>query len=101
MNEHPTRTKHLGLNRLTDDPAWPTKRQDLQAVVIIMQRHMAAGEPLRLLEDWGEADGDRLWVRFPAWIIDLAQHFQQRYGDCADAIVQRVLVELLPVEPLH
>ena len=59
------------------------------------------GEPLRLLEDGGEADGDRLWVQFPAWMIDLTRHFQQRYGDRADAIVRRVLTELLPVEPRH
>ncbi len=95
------RTTHLELNRLTDDPTWPTKRQDLQAAVMIMQRHAAAGESLCLLEDWGETGGDRLWVQFPAWIIDLAQHFQQWYGDRADAIVRRVLTELLPVEPRH
>ena len=101
MSESTTRTKHLDLNRLTDDPAWPTKRQDLQAAVMVMQRYAAQGESLRLLEDWGEAGGDQLWVQLPAWIIDLAQHFQQRYGDCAAAIVRRVLTELLPVEPRH
>ena len=49
----------------------------------------------------GETGGDRLWVQFPAWIIDLAQHFQQWYGNRAAAIVRRVLQELLPLEPLH
>ena len=51
----------LDLNRLPPDPAWPTKRQDLHAALTILQRQAAQGEPLRLLEDWGEAaDGERL-----------------------------------------
>ena len=101
MSEQPIRTKRLDLNRLTDDPAWSTKRQDLQAAVTILQRHAAQGEPLRLLEDWGEEGGDRVWVRFPVWIIDLANHYQGLYGKRANGIVPRVLKELLPVEPLH
>jgi hypothetical protein len=79
---HTTRcTTRLDLNRLSSDPAWPTKHQDLQAAVTILQRHAAAGEPLRLLADWGEtADGERLWVRFPDWLRALAHHYQGCHG---------------------
>src|SRR5512143_3540829 len=50
MTEYIRHTMRLDLNRLSPDPAWPTKRQDLQAAVAILQRHAAAGEPLRLLD---------------------------------------------------
>lgn len=87
MTTHTRRTVCLDLNRLSPDPAWPTKRQDLQAAVTILQRHAADGEPLRLLDDWGEAaDGERIWVRFPEWRRELVRHYQDRYGNDAHAI---------------
>jgi hypothetical protein len=92
----------LDLNRLSPDPAWPTQRQDLQAAVTILQRHAAQGEPLRLLEAWGEAaDGERIWVRFPEWLQELAHHYWRHYGEWGQLVLQRVINERLPVEPLH
>ena len=101
MRHTPRRTTRLDLNRLSPDPTWPTKRQDMQAAVAILQRYAAAGEPLRLLEAWGEtADGERIWVRFPDWLRALARHCQGCHGNEARSIVQRVMNERLPVEPL-
>lgn len=96
------RAVRLDLNRVLPDPAWPTKREDLQAAVAILQRYAAAGEPLRLLEAWGEADdGERLWVRFPEWLRALAHHYQGCHGADAPVILQRVLGVLVPGERLH
>src|SRR5512134_2873997 len=102
MTDSTRHTTHLDLNRLPADPSWPTKRQDLQAAVAILQRHAAQGEPLRLLEAWGEAaDGERLWVRFPEWLRDLATHYRRQYGERGRVVLQRVMNTLLPVEPLN
>ena len=87
MTEYIRHPMRLDLNRLSPDPAWPTKRQDLQAAVAIRQRHAAAGEPLRLLEAWGEAaDGERLWVRFPVWRRALARRYPGTWRRYLDAV---------------
>ena len=102
MSEQTTSTKQVNLDSLDSDPTWPTKRQDVLAALAIIQHHAArTGEPLRLLEGWGEAGPDSLWVRLPEWLLDLGQHYQALYGEASAPILQRVLRELLPFEPLH
>ena len=102
MRERTVQSKTIDLTRLTDDPTWPTKRQDVMAALAIIQRHVArTSEPLHLLEGWGEAAPDHLWVQLPDWLLDLGQHYQALYGEAGAPILQRVLRELLPVEPLH
>ena len=66
----------------------------------ILRRHAAQGEPLRLLEDWGEVGGERLWMPFPAWLVELANPFHGRHGEQGDVILQRVLNGLLPFDSL-
>ena len=102
MPERTVTSKTIDLTRLADDPTWPTKRQDVLAALTIIQRHITrTGEPLRLLEGWGEADPDHLWVQLPEWLLDLGRHYRALYGEAGEPILQRVLRELLPVEPLH
>ena len=102
MSERTVTSKSIDLTRLADDPIWPTKRQDVLAAILIIQRHATrTGEPLRLLEGWGEADPDYLWVQLPEWLLELGQHYRALYGEAGTPILQRVLRELLPVEPLH
>jgi len=73
----------------------------LTALTLIESYATRTGEPLRLLEAWGEASEDRIWVQWPAWIIELAQHYQALYGEAGAPILQRVLRQLLPLESLH
>ncbi len=102
MHERTVTSKTIDLNRLTDDPTWPTQRQDVLAALAIIQRHATrSGGALRLLEGWGEAAPDHLWVQLPEWLLDLGRHYQALYGEAGEPILQRVLRELLPVEPLH
>ena len=102
MNERTVTSKTLDLTRLTDAPTWPTKRQDVLAAVTIIQQHVTrTSEPLRLLEGWGETDNSHLWAQLPDWLLDLGQHYQALYGEAGEPILQRVLRELLPFEPLH
>ena len=102
MSEPTVRTQRIDLTHLDDDPTWPTKRQDVLAAITIIQRHAArTGEPLRLLDGWGEAAEDHLWVQLPEWLLELGQHYRARYGEAGEPILQRVLRELLPFEPLH
>ena len=102
MNERTVKSKTIDLTRLADDPTWPTKRQDVLAAITIIQQHAACtGGSLRLLEGWGETDHGSLWVQLPAWLLDLGQHYQTLYGEAGEPILQRVLRELLPFEPLH
>lgn len=55
MRERTVPSKTIDLTHLADDPTWPTKRQDALAAIFIIQHHVThAGEPLRLLEGWGE-----------------------------------------------
>jgi hypothetical protein len=102
MHERTVQSKAIDLTRLTDDPTWPTKRQDVLAAIHIIQHHVTrTGEPLRLLDGWGEADPDHLWVRLPEWLLDLGRHYRALYGEAGAPILQQVLWELLPFEPLH
>ena len=102
MSERTVTSKTLDLTRLTDDPTWPTKRQDVIAAIHIIQRHVnRTGEPLRLLEGWGETAPDHLWVQLPDWLLDLGRHYRTLYGEAGEPILQRVWRELLPFEPLH
>ena len=72
MRERTVTRKTLDLNRLTDDPTWPTKRQDVLAALTIMQQHAShTGGSLRLLEGWSETDHGSLWVQLPAWLLAL------------------------------
>ena len=102
MPEQTVTSKSIDLTRLADEPTWPTKRQDVLAAIRIIQHHATrTGEPLRLLDGWGEAGPDHLWVQLPDWLLDLGRHYQALYGEAGEPILQRVLRELLPVEPLH
>ena len=102
MPERTVQSKTIDLTRLTDDPTWPTKRQDVLAALGIIQRHAArTGGALRLLDGWGETDPGSLWVQLPEWLLELGQHYQAQYGEAGEPILQRVLRELLPIEPLH
>ena len=102
MRERTVSRKTLDPTRLADDPTWPTKRQDVLAAILIIQRHVTRpGEPLRLLEGWGETDHDSLWVQLPDWLLELGQHYRALYGEAGEPILQMVLRELLPFEPLH
>jgi hypothetical protein len=101
MPDRTVASKTIDLNRLTDDPTWPTKRQDVLAALAIIQRHVAAGEPLRLLDGWGETAPDRLWVQLPDWLLDLGRHYRALYGEAGEPMLQRVLQELLPINHLH
>ena len=102
MPERTVTSKTIDLTRLVDDPTWPTKRQDVLAAIQIIQHHATrTGEPLRLLEGWGEATPDHLWVQLPDWLLDLGRHYRAQYGEASEPILQRVLRELLPFEPLH
>ena len=102
MNERTVSSKTLDLARLTDDPTWPTKRQDVLAALGIIQRHTSRrGGALRLLDGWGETTPGHLWVQLPDWLLELGQHYQTQYGEAGEPILQRVLRELLPFEPLH
>jgi hypothetical protein len=77
MCERTVPSKTIDLNRLTDEPTWPTKRQDVLAALAIIQRHTTrTGEPLRLLDGWSEAAPDHLWVQFPDWLLDLGRHYR-------------------------
>ena len=102
MPERTVTSKTIDLTRLTADPAWPTKHQDVLAAIQIIQHHATlSGEPLRLLEGWGEAGPDHLWVQLPDWLLDLGRHYRAQYGEASEPILQQVLRELLPFEPLH
>jgi len=102
MNERTVKSKTIDLTRLTDDPTWPTQHQDVLAALAIIHHHTTrTGEPLRLLEGWGEAAPDHLWVQLPEWLLELGQHYRALYGEAGEPILQRVLRELLPFEPLH
>ena len=102
MRERTVTSKTIDLNHLADDPTWPTKRQDVLAALAIIQHHVnRTGEPLRLLDGWGEASPDHLWVRLPDGLLDLGRHSRAQYGEAGEPILQRVLRELLPFEPLH
>ena len=102
MREQTVTSKSIDLARLADDPTWPTKRQDVLAAITIIQQHAACtGGSLRLLEGWGETDHGSLWVQLPAWLLELGQHYQALYGEAGEPILQQVLRELLPFEPLH
>ena len=102
MRERTVQSKTLDLNRLTDDPTWPTKRQDVMAALAIIQRHATrSGGALRLLDGWGETTPDHFWVQLPDWLLDLGRHYQALYGEAGEPILQRLLRELLPFEPLH
>lgn len=102
MTERVTRTKYIDLGELSADPTWPTRRQDLLAALQIMNDYETrTGQPLRLLDAWGETAEGQFWVQLPEWIIELVEHFQARYGERAERIVQWVVQELLPVDTLH
>ncbi|HYQ91324.1 MAG TPA: hypothetical protein VES89_04420 [Candidatus Competibacteraceae bacterium] len=102
MPERTVTSKTIDLTRLVDDPTWPTKHQDVLAAIQIIQHHATrTGEPLRLLDGWGEAGPDHLWVQLPDWLLDLGRHYQALYGEAGEPILQQVLRELLPFEPLH
>ena len=102
MREQTVTSKTIDVTRLADEPTWPTKRQDVLAAIRIIQRHATrSGGALRLLDGWGETDHDSLWVQLPEWLLELGRHYQAPYGEAGEPILQRVLRELLPVEPLH
>lgn len=96
-------TLDINLNSLPADPSWPSQRQDLTAALQIIARHQASsGAALPLLDAWGERPDGSLWVRLPAWWVELAETFHQRYPTAvADERLQRVLHTLLPVEAYH
>jgi len=90
----------IELDELVWDPLWPTQRQDVAAALAIISCHQAvADNGLRLLDDWGEADAETLWFKLPDWVHELSRHYNQRYGDNAPDIMQRVLKVLLPETP--
>lgn len=90
----------IDLDDLPSEPWWPTQRQDVAAALAIIERHQAASDNgLRLLDDWGEHDANTLWIKRPAWLQELGRYYQQRYGDQAPEIMQRVLNVLLPETP--
>lgn len=102
MHERTVTSKSIDLARLTDKPTWPTKRQDVLAAITILQCHATrTGGALRLLEGWSETDHGSLWVQLPDWLLELGQHYRALYGEAGEPILQRVLRELLPLEPLH
>ena len=102
MRERTVTSKSIDVTRLADEPTWPTKRQDVLAALTIMQQHASrTGGSLHLLEGWGETAPDHFWVQLPDWLLDLGRHYQAQYGEASEPILQRVLRELLPVEPLH
>lgn len=102
MSEQVTHTHYIDLTDLTQDPTWPTRRQDLLVALHIMGEYEArTGQPLRLLEDWGEQGEGQFWVRLPEWLMELLKHYQARYGPRAEQILQRVMEELFPFQSLH
>ncbi|MFO1429954.1 MAG: hypothetical protein U1F76_07430 [Candidatus Competibacteraceae bacterium] len=102
MSERTLKSKSIDLTRLVDEPTWPTKRQDMLAAITIIQHHTTRTDgTLRLLEAWGEAHNGNLWVQLPEWLLELGRHYRALYGEAGAPILQRVLRELLPFEPLH
>ena len=102
MPERTVPSRTIDVARLTDEPTWPTKRQDVLAAIRIIQHHTTrTGKPLRLLEGWGEADHGHLWGQRPDGLLDLGRHYQSQYGEAGEPILQRVLRELLPIDHLH
>jgi len=94
--------KTLDLDALPFDPTWPTRRADLALALSILAEHQRVnGGPLRLLEDWGEASEEEIWVRLPPWLVELTRRLRAFHGERAKEIVGRVLNTLLPVTPLH
>ena len=82
-------------------PGRPNARTCWRIITIIQRHTTRTGEPLRLLEGWGEAAPDHLWVQLPEWLLELGQHYRALYGEAGEPILQRVWRELLPFEPLH
>ncbi|HYQ92354.1 MAG TPA: hypothetical protein VES89_09865 [Candidatus Competibacteraceae bacterium] len=102
MRERTLTSPSIELNCLADDPTWPTQCQDVLAAMIILHHHVTGTrEPLCRLEGGGEANPDPRWVQWPAWLLDLSQHYRVLYGEAGEPILQRVLQKLLPGEPLH
>jgi hypothetical protein len=88
MSERTVTSKTIDLARLADDPAWPTKHQDILAALAIIQRHATrTGGALRLLEGWGETAPDHVWVQLPDWFLDLGRHYRALYGEAGEPIL--------------
>ncbi len=96
------KTYTLNLDELDWDPNWPTQRADLAAALEIISRHQAkTNAGLRLLDDWGQNEQGDMWIKMPDWVIELSGHYQALYDSRSEAVMQRVMRVLIPVEQVH
>lgn len=95
------KTYTIDLDELDWNPNWPTQRADLAAALEIVTRHQAESGKLRLLDDWGENEQGELWVKMPAWVIELTEHYDAIYGSGAEEIMRRVMRVLVSFEQVH
>lgn len=84
---------------------WPTKQQDMNAAVSIVNDYVKRneGEPLGFLEVAMFKDDNKMELKMPQWIVEIQSFFRQQYGyEHGHAITSKVLTKfLLKNESIH